>query len=279
MSIEAPRHSSPSPSARVRVQRGADHAEIAIHGAHVLSWHCGGRERLYLSPRATFAPGQAIRGGVPVIFPQFSDRGSGLRHGFARLREWEVRQSADPAEAHFALRENQDSLRDFPHPFRAELIVTLLERGLSIALQITNSGTQTLAFTAALHSYLRVDALAQARLAGLEGQPYLDSTQGGVMAIQRGAPLQFEGETDRIYPDAVAPLQLSDGAGALRIEQRGFRDVVVWNPGAALSTRLGDLGPGEHARFVCVEAASVARPVQLAPAATWEGRQVLTVAP
>jgi glucose-6-phosphate 1-epimerase len=272
-------HSSPSPAARVRLQRGADHAEIATHGAQVLSWQCAGRERLYLSPRATFAPGQAIRGGVPVIFPQFSDRGSGLRHGFARLREWEVQLSADPAEAHFSLHQNEDSLRYWPHAFRAELVVTLLERSLSIALQITNSGTETLAFTAALHSYIRVNDLAETQLAGLEGQPYLDSTQAGAMAIQPEAPLQFGCETDRIYPDAMASLQLFDGTGALRIEQDGFRDVVVWNPGAALSTRLGDLGPGEHVHFVCVEAASVARPVQLAPAATWEGRQVLTVAP
>lgn len=279
MSIEvrSGRHSSPS-AARVRLQRGEDHAEIAPHGAQVLSWHCGGRERLYLSPRAIFTPGQAIRGGVPVIFPQFADRGSGLRHGFARLREWNVQQSADPAEAHFALRENEDSLRHWPHPFRGELVVTLLERSLSIALQITNTGTETLAFTAALHSYLRVDDLAETRLTGLEGQPYLDSTQGGAMAIQPEAPSKFGGETDRIYPDAMAPMQLFDGAGALRIELGGFRDVVVWNPGAELAARLPDLGPGEHAHFVCVEAACVVEPVRLAPGEGWEGHQRL-VAP
>ncbi|HJW45969.1 MAG TPA: hypothetical protein VJ484_05715, partial [Lysobacter sp.] len=101
MSIEARsgHHSSPSPAEWVRLQRGEDHAAIATHGAQVLSWQCCGRERLYLSPRATFTPGQAIRGGVPVIFPQFSDRGSGLRHGFARLYDWEVRPRTDPATA------------------------------------------------------------------------------------------------------------------------------------------------------------------------------------
>lgn len=280
MSIEARsgHPSSPSHAARVRLQRGEDHAEIATHGAQVLSWQCGGRERLYLSPRATFTPGQAIRGGVPVIFPQFSDRGSGLRHGFARLYDWEVGPRTDPATARFMLREHEDTLRHWPHPFRAELGVTLLDRGLSITLQITNTGTEPLAFTAALHSYLRVDDLAAVRLSGLERQPYLDSTQGGMGATQSEASLQFERETDRIYPDARGPLRLADARGALRIEQDGFRDVVVWNPGAELAARLPDVGAGEHARFVCVEAACVVEPVRLAPGKGWEGHQRL-VAP
>ncbi len=64
-------------------------AEISLHGAHVLSWQPSpGRERLYLSPRASFADDAAIRGGIPVIFPQFGGRGTMLKHGFARLLEW-----------------------------------------------------------------------------------------------------------------------------------------------------------------------------------------------
>src|SRR5688572_7125484 len=64
-------------------------AEISLHGAHVLSWQPSpGRERLYMSPRASFAEGAAIRGGIPVIFPQFGGRGSMLKHGFARLLDW-----------------------------------------------------------------------------------------------------------------------------------------------------------------------------------------------
>ena len=60
-------------------------ATVLLHGGHVVSWvPAGADEQLYLSPKSSFAPGSAIRGGVPVIFPQFNTRGPLQRHGFAR---------------------------------------------------------------------------------------------------------------------------------------------------------------------------------------------------
>ena len=71
------------------------HATVLLHGAHVLSWHAAGwGEQLYLSPAAglgALQSGQAIRGGVPVIFPQFELKGPDTslpRHGLARQRAW-----------------------------------------------------------------------------------------------------------------------------------------------------------------------------------------------
>ena len=59
------------PCARLSNAEGAT-ALVALHGAHVLSWiPADGRERLFLGERAIYAEGAAIRGGVPVIFPQF----------------------------------------------------------------------------------------------------------------------------------------------------------------------------------------------------------------
>ena len=66
-------------------------ATIALHGGHVLSWKpTGGAEQLYLSPRSEYVPGKAIRGGVPVCFPQFAERGPLPKHGFARTLPWEL---------------------------------------------------------------------------------------------------------------------------------------------------------------------------------------------
>lgn len=264
-------------AAPAMLRHAGDHAAASAHGAQVLSWCCHGKERLYLSPRAEFAPGKAIRGGVPVIFPQFSGRGPGLRHGFARLGAWEYLSSGDPAKARFALCDSASSRRFWPHPFRAEIAVDLAPHCLSITLQIANTGREPLAFTAALHTYLRVDDAASVHLLGLEGRHYLDSTQGGVAARQPYEPLRFHAETDRIYPDVAGPLHLVEGRNSLQIDQTGFQEVVVWNPGADGAARTADLGPGEHTRFVCVEAAQVVRPVELAPGDTWQGRQVLTV--
>ena len=258
---------------RVRLQGPAgSSALVALHGGQLLSWICRGRERLYLSPRASFAPGLAIRGGVPAIFPQFSDRGPGPRHGFARVREW-----AHAGAGRFLLRDDAVTRALWPQSFEAELAVEPSADALAIALCVRNTGTQTFAFTAALHTYLAVDDLAGVRIQGLDGRPYFDATRAGASAVQHERELRFDGELDRLYPDTADSLRLLDGERGLRIDAEGFADTVVWNPGAALAAGLGDLGAGEHARFVCVEAAAVAMPPSLTPGADWVGRQILTV--
>ena len=69
---------------------------VAEQGAQVLSWKSAdGREHLYLSPASARDGRTAIRGGVPVCFPQFNQRGPLVKHGFARLMTW----TADEAQA------------------------------------------------------------------------------------------------------------------------------------------------------------------------------------
>ena len=67
-----------------------DTVTVLLRGAQVISWvDAGGVERLYRSPLSPLVGPQAVRGGVPVIFPQFNERGPIMRHGFARTRVWE----------------------------------------------------------------------------------------------------------------------------------------------------------------------------------------------
>ena len=49
----------------------------------------GGEDWLYLSPQADYSPGASIRGGVPVVFPQFSGMGPLPKHGLVRTMTWE----------------------------------------------------------------------------------------------------------------------------------------------------------------------------------------------
>jgi glucose-6-phosphate 1-epimerase len=50
---------------------------------------------------------------------------------------------------------------------------------------------------------------------------------------------------------------------------------VVWNPGAEVGARIGDLQSDGYQRYVCIEAAAVSRPVKLSPGERWEGCQIL----
>ena len=57
-------------------------ARIALQGAHLLAWQPAGQSPvLWLSKAAVFAPGQAVRGGVPVCWPWFGARDGLPAHG------------------------------------------------------------------------------------------------------------------------------------------------------------------------------------------------------
>ncbi len=258
----------------IRIQADGATALVALHGAHVLSWiPADGRERLFLSERAVFDGHAAIRGGIPVIFPQFGERGALQKHGFARNREWRF-EGVDDDEAVFALADD-GSNAGWPHSFRTRIRISLSATRLTAALEIENTGAAAFAFTAALHTYLRVDDIAQAAIEGLQGCDYEDSANGGTLHRQHGYEVGFEGEVDRIYNDVVAPLALIDGDHRLDIEQDGFGDAVVWNPGEHLCARIGDLAPDDWRCFACVEAGQVLQAAVLAPGERWSGSLML----
>lgn len=256
----------------IRLRRDGASALIALHGAQILSWvSADGRERLFLSERARFDGAHAIRGGIPVIFPQFAERGVLPKHGFARVLPWAFEGLTD-GRAVFALGDSAATAH-WPHPFLARLLVALDAHRLAVTLQVVNTGEAAFAFTAALHTYLGVDDLAQAEVQGLQGCDYEDTAADGILRREHNHGIVFEGEIDRIYNEVVAPVTLVDGARTLFIEQDGFGDTVVWNPGPELAAGIPDLGEDGHRRFVCLEAAQALAPEVLAPGETWSGTQ------
>ncbi len=255
-------------------------AEIYQHGAHLTSWiPAGGDERLYLSRKAQFKPGVAIRGGVPVIFPQFAGEGALPKHGFARGLPWRLVEAAQPQQgpaiAVFGLEDADATRAIWPHAFQAELRVSVGGAVLETTLSVENTGKTEISFTAALHTYIRVPEIGGVRLHGLQGLHYRDTAQGGKAAVESADSLPIEGEIDRIYCNAPARLDLIDALGRLRIESAGFADAVVWNPGAERAAALSDLDAEGYRNFLCVEAAAVGVPLRLAPGARWSGMQRL----
>ncbi len=255
-------------------------ATVLLHGGQLVSWiPAGDQERLYLSPLAQAGDGKAVRGGIPVIFPQFEQRGPLPRHGLARNRPWQWVEGAVRGGAAIGvlrLCDDETTRAIWPHSFEAELSFSLSGLQLDVELAITNTGETTFDFSAALHTYLLIDDLKHARLAGLYGVRYLDSLSGQTQP-QELDPLGFVGEIDRIYFDAhaihKAALSLSTAMGRMAISSEGFDDVVVWNPGPAKAATLADLPDHDWQRFLCVEAATIGRPVTLAPGQDWVARQ------
>jgi glucose-6-phosphate 1-epimerase len=254
-------------------------AEIYLHGAHVTSWiPSGGSEALFLSPKAEFRHGSSIRGGVPIIFPQFGKLGQLPAHGFARTTDWEL---ADSAPDHAVLRLRESGLNIWPHKFEAEYTVRIGGNQLEMSLKVTNTDSTPFEFTAALHTYLHVNDLRQTAVRGLKGLWFVDRTNPSATitreAIQKEELLKFPGEVDSIYFESVHPLQLVQDEQKVSLEQEGFMDTVVWNPGPEKCAASKDMLPDSYLEFVCVEAAAVEKPIKLEAGESWSGIQRLIV--
>lgn len=258
---------------------------LSLHGGHVLSWTpVGAPEQLYLSPRSEYAAGKAIRGGVPVCFPQFAERGPLPKHGFARTLPWELvsqEQGQDDALAVLRLRDSDATRAIWPHAFELELSVRVSGRLLDIELACENTGDAPLQFTTALHTYLRVADLDAVSVEGLSGLRYFDSIKQAE-ALQR-MDLLLTGEKgvldlDRIYFGVKErPLLVAEERRQVLIKQQGFDDAVVWNPGPERCAKLADMPPEGWSEMLCVEAANIGRPIELQPGESWVGRQSLAV--
>jgi glucose-6-phosphate 1-epimerase len=257
---------------------------VALQGAHVLSWVSQGRERLYLSPDNLWDGNSAIRGGVPVCFPQFNQRGTLPKHGFARNMNWTVGEavaSGDAAHIDFTLSTNPDTFAIWQQAFVAVLRVALAPGQLTITLTVNNTEAQNeLHFTGALHTYLAVDDIDLTELCGLGGRPEWDAV-ADVHGLADEA-LYFDGEFDRVYSwgesAASNPLHLQDGTSTLQIEQSpSWANSVVWNPGEGKCAALVDMPAQGFARMLCVEAAQVFDPISIPAGGQWVGWQRLTV--
>ncbi|GAB2850813.1 D-hexose-6-phosphate mutarotase [Pseudoduganella ginsengisoli] len=252
------------PAIRITAPDGAQ-ALVALYGAHLLSWKTpDGRERLFMSERSPLDGSAAIRGGVPVIFPQFATRGDGQRHGVARLSAWQLGSTGDEgnqASAEFLLTQDDvpSSLaQGWPHRFALSLRFTLDGDTLRMDYHVHNTSGASWDFACALHTYYAVGEFTKTSLHGLAC-----------------GTVNFADALDDIHP-ATAALELQTADSRLRLQQQGFTEWVVWNPGAKGAAAIADLADHEHSAFLCIEPARVDKK-PLAAGAEWRGTHSVTV--
>jgi len=257
-----------------------DSVFVAQQGAQVLSWQTGGRQRLYLSPSSVCNGTTAIRGGIPVCFPQFNQRGSLPKHGFARNMAWRlINEQSQEHQKIFELSDNAQTQALWPFQFKAQLNVSLGVQSLKIQLNVQNLGQQTLGFTGALHTYFAVNHIDQVRLLGQENQAEWDAVNDTHQKCL--GQLTFKTEFDRVYDVATKNQPtwvLHDGNEQLHISQSAsWGQSVVWNPGAEKCSQLTDMPALGYQRMICVEAARVTSSIEVPPSQQWEAWQQFTV--
>lgn len=248
-------------------------------GAHLMRWVTEGVDRLWMSPASDPGQPDALRGGVPVLFPQFGTFGDLPKHGFARTARWRpmpVAAEAGRATLAFELADSAETRGQWPFSFHARLVVSASARDLLMGLTVSNRSPDVARFTGGLHTYLAVRD-PQASITGLAGTHAWDgvSTSAPTFSEPIGGPLRALAAQDRVISGATEPVVLHDRElGQLEVTARGFTNRVVWNPGPGHD--LPDVPPGDEAHFVCIEPTTVV-PVVLPPGGVWEVSQQLSL--
>lgn len=261
----------------LQVQHPLFSAALALQGGHLFRFAPTGSDNwLWLSPDAHFEPGRAIRGGIPICWPWFGDpdrnpepvraqfQGESLpAHGFARTRMWALAGLSETEQGVTLTLVPDDKAGPGTPPeaqWRGDAAVTLTfcfrPDSLSLELTTTNTGTQPLALTQALHTYLPTADIGRTSLRGLHGATYLDTLDDWQLKTQSGEVI-FNGETDRIY-QAAPTISINGPDQGFCLSARGSASTVVWNPGPDKARRLSDFPDHGWTSMLCVETANAA---------------------
>jgi len=249
----------------IEINNSKAHATISTYSGQVLSYRPKDQQHdlLFVSDKAYYEDGKAIKGGIPVCWPWFGpdpdDQGRPA-HGFVRNRQWSVSASESLADGStrvvLSLTDNDATRAIWPHPFRLDIEITVGD-SLRVALLTHNSGDQSVTISQALHSYFQVGDISQIRVLGLDGTDYLDKVDGAARKTQAG-PVTIDGEVDRIYTGVTGEQVIDDESlgRKVHITSRGCSTAVVWNPWADIAASMGDLDDDDYRKMICVETAN-----------------------
>jgi glucose-6-phosphate 1-epimerase len=263
-------------------------AELFLQGAQVTAWRPSDeRPVLFTSPNSAFAPGRAIRGGVPIVFPWFGanrQTPTAPQHGFARTAPWHL-DGVETAGRQLltltlSLGDVDAKSAFWPEPFRAIYTVTFAQT-LSLRLAVQNRATHPIAFEEALHSYFAISDIAQISISGLAGTTYIDKTDAARRKSQPADPITITAETDRVYLDTPRQCVVEDRGWRRRIviEKNGAASSVVWNPWTEKAIAMADLGDPAWRGMVCVETGNLAdNEVRLAADAEYQMSTAIAIA-
>ncbi|GAM64147.1 aldose 1-epimerase family protein yeaD [Vibrio ishigakensis] len=233
--------------------------EISLFGGQLLSFKpSSGREVFWLSELAKFDGNSAIRGGVPICWPWFGNRGK-PSHGFARNSIWTLSR-LESVESHayveLVLTDTKETQTLFPYRFELRLKVTIAET-LELKLEVTNLDVKAFEFTGALHSYFAVEDIHKERLHGLDEQCLDSVEQGGTIKVE--APFKLDKALDYVFENSPCTL----GSAGLAIESGSADSLVVWNPWQEGASKMTDMHDSDYNKMLCIEPAVFSQPIQL----------------
>lgn len=265
---------------------GNEHSKLTVHlhGATVISWNNRGQEILFCSKRAVFDNEKAIRGGIPLVFPQFGPWSLGPQHGFTRIKRWSVEKAPETlpsgdVKASFCLVDDEGTRKMWDTGFKLVYEACLGPDCLCLTLNVNNTGSSSFDFTTLMHTYFQVPDITGVSISGLKGLMFVDKVDPGERKEDR-ENVTVDKNYDRIYQNCQGPVVVSPvgvGTSSVEIETSNMKDIVVWNPWSEKAKGMSDFGNEEYRTMVCVEAGSVSNPVTLGAGDKISFSQKLTV--
>lgn len=253
-------------------------ALVSTYGAQVLHFRSSRHpdDLLYVSPRADYRRGTAIRGGIPICWPWFGPDPEGRgrpAHGLARTAQWRpvacARRVDGRLSLELALNDDEASRRIWPHAFSLRLEV-VVGQTLHLRLETQNRGDAPFTISQALHSYFLVGDIERATVRGLENGTYIDKLDADRRKVQQGK-VMVDGPLDRIYLQTTDAVCLEDASLGRLVDVRseGSATTVVWNPWIEGAAKFADLPDRDYRHMLCVESANaVDDRVELGPGDT-----------
>lgn len=253
----------------VRLRSGDDDVLVSTTGAQLLSWHHRGQDVLWTASSPEYATRKPVRGGVPIVFPWFGDHPTdprGAAHGFVRNLPWRFVGAGPGPRVAFAVGDDATTRTLWPHAFALRATFAL-DRGLSIAITITNPSAEPWPAELALHTYFAVGDVHTATVHGLAGVPCTEHAKEPEPSWDRSAPIGFRAETDRVFQGTPPEIELRTPAlrRAVRLHSPAARSAIVWNPWPTKTARLSQMRADDWRRFVCIETANVKENRMLLP--------------
>lgn len=244
---------------------------FSLDGGHVTSWVCGGEEQLFLSDEANFIEGQmAIRGGVPICWPAFSERNPKAgKHGIVRASEsWDIVEAGTEPDEFMVLEHEMVYLEVDPTssaivdyyydepvaaqvteavvvPATLRLRVEVLPSSLRMEMQVINGGGTPFTFSTVFHTYYQVHTMP-VTIRGFRGK---SGRKDGEPFTDEAAEVVVDGrlETQRLYQDVDGAVSWVTQSANVRSRSQDrwtpapLHPVDPWTPAASWETQSANV--------------------------------------
>lgn len=251
----------------IQISSAKASALISVYAGQVLSYQPANEpaDLLFLSEKAYYQTGKAIKGGTPICWPWFGPDPEGLGrpgHGFVRNRMWKIVSTDVTTDGDvkviLGLEDSDETKGIWPYSFVLTQEITV-GKSLNLEMITKNTGAEAFVITQAFHTYFNIGDIGQTKVLGLEGCQYIDKVDNSMQKQQTGA-VMINSEVDRIYLD-VKNLQVIEDAALKRrihITSKGNATAVVWNPWEKIAAEMADLQDSDYQRLICVETTNAA---------------------